>query len=87
MFDEVSIKRTLEKIDLQLRPQALVFHPSRARELGELIPNIEEKVVLMPTMTIEEDVMYLVDRAEIEKWEPIPQKFNYDSSNKNESFD
>ena len=87
MFDEVSIKRTLEKIDLQLRPQALIFHPSRARELGELIPNIEEKVLLMPTMAIEEDVMYLVDRAEIEKWEPVPQKFEYGGSNQNENLD
>lgn len=70
MFDEVSIKKTLETIDLELRPQALYFHPSRARDLKYIMPDIEEKVLLVPTIAMSEDVMFLVDRKELEMYKP-----------------
>ena len=70
MFDEVNIKKTLEAIDLELRPQALYFHPSRARDLKYIMPDIEEKVLLVPTIAMSEDVMFLVDRKEIEMYKP-----------------
>lgn len=70
MFDEVSIKKTLETIDLELRPQALYFHPSRARDLKYIMPDIEEKVLLVPTIAMSEDVMFLVDRKELEMHKP-----------------
>lgn len=71
-FDEVDIKKTLLELDIKLRPQALVFHPSKMRDLAELVPDIEERVELLPTLTVSEDTWYLIDRKEIEKWEPLP---------------
>ena len=68
MFDEVNIKKTLEAIDLELRPQALYFHPSRAKDLKYIMPDIEEKVLLVPTIAMSEDVMFLVDRKELEMY-------------------
>lgn len=68
MFDEVNIKKTLEAIDLELRPQALYFHPSRAKDLKYIMPDIEEKVLLVPTIAMSEDVMFLVDRKELETY-------------------
>lgn len=68
MFDEVNIKKTLQAIDLELRPQALYFHPSRARDLKYIMPDIEEKVLLVPTIAMSEDVMFLVDRKELETY-------------------
>lgn len=70
MFDEVNIKKTLEAIDLELRPQALYFHPSRAKDLKYIMPDIEEKVLLVPTIAMSEDVMFLVDRKELEMYKP-----------------
>ena len=71
-FDEVDIKKTLLEFDMKLRPQALVFHPSKMRDIAELVPDIEEHVELLPTLTVSEDVWYLVDREEIERWKPLP---------------
>lgn len=71
-FDEVDIKKTLLELDMKLRPQALVFHPSKMRDLAELVPDIEERVELLPTFAVSEDMWYLIDRKEIERWEPLP---------------
>ena len=71
-FDEVDIKKTLLDLDIKLRPYTLVFHPSKMRDLAELVPDIEERVELLPTLTVSEDTWYLVDREEIERWKPLP---------------
>ncbi len=65
-FDEISIKSALLDIDRKLRPQLLIIHPSRLQELVQLVPNIEEQVKLFPTSAVSEDMIYLVDREEIE---------------------
>ena len=80
-FDEVDIKKTLLDLDIKLRPQALVFHPSKMHDLAELVPDIEERVELLPTLTVSEDVWYLVDREEIEKWKPLPLTYKGEFEN------
>lgn len=80
-FDEVDIKKTLLELDIKLRPQALVFHLSKMRDLVELIPNIEEHVKLLPTLAVSEDTWYLVDREEIEKWKPLPLTYKGEFKN------
>lgn len=81
IFTEVSIKQTLDSIDLKLRPQALIFHPSRMRDIAQLIPDIEERVELLPALDVPEDIMYLVDRKELEKWTPLPVTYNGEFEN------
>lgn len=66
-FDEISIKSALSYIDIKLRPQLLIIHPSRLQELFQLVPNIEEQVKLFPTSAVSEDKIYLIDRTEIEE--------------------
>lgn len=80
-FDEVDIKKTLLELDIKLRPKALVFHHSRMRDIAYLIPDIEEHVELLPTMTVSEDIWYLVDREEIEKWKPVPLTYKAEFEN------
>lgn len=80
-FDEVDIKKTLLDLDIKLRPQALVFHPSKMRDLAELVPDIEERVKLLPTLAVSEDTWYLVDREEIEKWKPLPLTYKGEFEN------
>lgn len=80
-FDEVDIKKTLLDLDIKLRPQALVFHPSKMRDLAELVPDLENRVELLPTMAVPEDTWYLVDREEIEKWKPVPLTYKGEFEN------
>ena len=80
-LDEVDIKKTFLHLDIKLRPQALVFHPSKMRDLAELVPDIEERVELLPTLTVSEDTWYLVDREEIEKWKPVPLTYKGEFEN------
>lgn len=84
-FDEVDIKKALLDLDIKLRPQVLVFHPSKMRDLATLVPDIEERIKLLPTPAVSEDTWYLVDREEIEKWKPIPLTYcNFDSEEREE---
>lgn len=80
-FDEVDIKKTLLDLDIKLRPQALIFHPSKMRDLVALVPDIENRVELLPTLTVSEDTWYLVDREEIEKWKPVPLTYKGEFEN------
>lgn len=80
-FDEVDIKKTLSELDMKLRPQVLVFHPSKMSDLAELVPYIEEHVELLPTLTVSEDTWYLVDREEIERWKPLPLIYKGEEAN------
>lgn len=80
-FDEVDIKKALLELDIKLRPQALVFHPSKMWDIAELVPDIEERVELLPTMAVSEDIWYLVDREDIEKWKPLPLTYKGEFEN------
>jgi hypothetical protein len=80
-FDEVDIKKTLLDLDIKLRPKALVFYPSKMRDLAELVPDLENRVELLPTMAVPEDIWYLVDREEIEKWKPVPLTYKGEFEN------
>jgi hypothetical protein len=51
------------------------------RDLAEIVPDLENRVELLPTMAVPEDIWYLVDREEIEKWKPVPLTYKGEFEN------
>lgn len=63
--DIQTIWEQVEKIDMMLRPCALLLNPSRVSELKESIPDIEEKILLVPSEVVPDDTFYLIDRKDL----------------------
>lgn len=64
-FDIKTIQEEIIKFDMMLRPCALLLSPSRVSELKESVPDIEEKVLLIPSEIVPDDKLYLIDRKEL----------------------
>lgn len=64
-LDIKTIQEGIKKMDMMLRPCALLLNPSRVSELKESIPDIEEKVLLIPSEIVPDDKFYLIDRKEL----------------------
>lgn len=59
------IREQITKFDMMLRPCALLMNPSRVSEVKESIPDIEEKVLLVPSEIVPDDTFYLMDRKDL----------------------
>lgn len=80
-LDIKTIREQITRLDMMLRPCALLMNPSRAQEIREAIPDIEEKVLLVPSEMVPDDTFYLIDRKEITQpylsgWENLPSTKN-----------
>lgn len=64
-LDIKAIQEQITKIDMMLRPCALLLNPSRVSEVKESIPDIEEKVLLVPSEIVPDDTFYLMNRKEL----------------------
>ncbi len=64
-LDIKTIRESIAKFDMMLRPCALLMNPSRVSELKESIPDIEEKVLLVPSEMVPDDTFYLIDRKDL----------------------
>lgn len=64
-LDIKTIQKAITKFDMMLRPCALLLSPSRVSELKESIPDIEEKVLLIPSEIVPDDKFYLIDRKDL----------------------
>ena len=62
------ILQAIHKFDLIQRPYIVLIHPSDAKAIKEVFPEIEEKVVLREDVCVEQGKMYAVQREEYEKW-------------------
>lgn len=60
-----AIHEAVTKFDMRIRPCALLINPSRVSELKESIPDIEEKVLLVPSEIAPDDKLYLIDREDL----------------------
>ena len=60
------IQEAVKQLDYMLRPQALVVSPQLKAKLLEAYPEIESRVVIKETNTVEPDKAYLMDRKYIE---------------------
>lgn len=65
---EIEIKHTLERLDLKIRPKALVINPADRNLLIEAIPDLEERVKIYESNIVIKGTAYLMDREYIEKW-------------------
>lgn len=63
-LDIKTIQEGITRFDMILRPCALLMNPSRVSELKESIPDIEEKVLLVPSEMVPDDTFYLIDRKD-----------------------
>lgn len=64
-LDIKTIQEAVTKFDMMLRPCALLLNLSRVSELKESIPDIEEKVLLIPSQMVPDDKFYLIDRKDL----------------------
>ena len=64
-LDIKTIRESIAKFDMMLRPCALLLNPSRVSDLKESIPDIEEKVLLVPSEMVPDDTFYLIDRNDL----------------------
>lgn len=64
-FDIKTIREQIILFDMMLRPCALLMNSSRVSELKESIPDIEEKVLLVPSDMVPDDTFYLIDRKDL----------------------
>ena len=62
------IIKALEKVDLYLRPQALLINPGDKELLGEEIYKIEKKVKIYTADLVEPGKAYLIDRKYLETY-------------------
>lgn len=64
-LDIKTIQEQITKLDMMLRPCALLMNSSRVSELKESIPDIEERVLLVPSDMVPNDTFYLIDRKDL----------------------
>ena len=61
------LKANLHKIDLILRPQIVFVHTDDYAEVIKAVPDIRERVMLIPTNAIDKGRAVLMDRAWLEQ--------------------
>lgn len=71
-LDIKTIQEQITKFDIMLRPCALLMNPSRVSEVKESIPDIEEKVLLVPSDMVPDDTFYLIDRKDLTPEHYVP---------------
>ena len=62
------IKQALHKADLVLRPWIVFASPSDAKAIREVLPRIEEEVVIKETDAIESGKAIAIEREKLEAW-------------------
>jgi formate-dependent phosphoribosylglycinamide formyltransferase (GAR transformylase) len=66
------IKQALHKADLILRPLIVFVNPSDAKVIKEVLPRIEEKIIIQETEAIESGKAIAIER---EKLELLPEPY------------
>lgn len=59
-------KESQHALDLLLRPQALIMHPTTKSKLIAAIPDIESRYVIVTQYCLDEGIIYLIDRKKLE---------------------
>lgn len=67
------LKRAIEEIDIKIRSMALYINPKDESRLRKFIPDLEQRVLVVPTSFVEQGKALLVSRD----CNPKPQKFYY----------
>lgn len=63
-----SINDALDRLDLMIRPKALILNPIMKEQVLEAFPDIEKRIVLIGYDACELETGYLMDRTEVEKY-------------------
>lgn len=62
------ILQAIHQFDLAIRPYIILAHPSDAKKIKDIFPEIEEKVVMREDACMEQGKMIAIQREEYEKW-------------------
>ena len=62
-FDE--LKGTIEEIDIKMRPMALYINPQDGKKLREYIPDLEYRVLIVPTQFVDPGKALLINREQV----------------------
>ncbi|MBP5421248.1 MAG: hypothetical protein J6Y78_02270 [Paludibacteraceae bacterium] len=62
------IKKAIHTVDLVNRPYAVFLNPKDYEKILKVMPDAQERVVLIPDELIEKGKAYQFDRKELEKW-------------------
>ena len=62
----VELEKMLHKVDLANRPYAIYCHLSNKAKILEAIPDLDEKYEVVELPFVDQEKIYLIDRAKLE---------------------
>lgn len=74
------IKQALEKMDVLLRPFAIVCNPVDANLFKEALPDLDERMKLYTSSVIDPGQAYIINRSQLEKYQPLDLIYEEDES-------